>query len=361
MVAQISRRMRDSPCVHIRLVAAGFALLVASACTGGSSRPKLEQFVAAPRVDPELALAHADTGFPLVGTDGRSLGVLRVPGALENGSSPAWSPDGTRIAFTAATGARASGALLPPTDVYVMGVQGGAPHRVTTGRNALYPEWSPDGRWIEYSAVTRAGDGRTAALWIVHPDGTGATRLTHPANGAYDLAGPYNPRTGRIAFTRCAKPKLLTGGMEPDTCSVWTMNPDASGQRRLASESEQPAWSPDGRRIVFASARDHARRVSVGEDEQSWIRQIYVMGADGSGQHRFAETATDDRWPDWAPGGTVIAYEASGGVTTAATAVVVNADGTCARTVSPRLTGHLDIGYHTPAWRPGGVAARLTC
>jgi TolB protein len=306
-------------------------------------------------------LAHAGTGFRLVGQDGRSRGVLGLPRTLTSGASPAWSADGTSIAFTAATDARARGVLLPPTDVYVMGIAGGTARRVTAARNALYPEWSPDGRWVEYSAVTKAGHGRTAAIWIVHPDGTGATRLTHPAKGAYDLAGPYNPRTGRIAFTRCAKPVLLRDGMEPDTCSVWTMNPDASRQRRLAAESEQPAWSPDGRHIVFASARDHVARIRIGEDEDSWIRQIYVMDADGSSQRRLIATASDDRWPDWAPGGAVIAYETTSRQTSLTTAVVVNADGTCRHTVSPRLTGRFDVGYHTPAWRPGGVGAGLAC
>ena len=233
---------------------------------------------------------------------------------------------------------------------------------MTTGRNALYPEWSPDGRWIAYSAVTRAGNGRTASIWIVHPDGTGATRLNHPEDGAYDFAGPYNPGTGRIAFTRCARPQLLRNGMEPDTCGVWTMNPDASDQRPLASESEQPAWSPNGRHIVFASARDHAARIRVGADEQSWIRQVYVMDADGSNQRRLVAADSNDGWPDWAPGGTVIAYETTAGdFSVPATVAVINADGTCRRIVSPRLTGRFDAGYHTPAWRPGGVAARLTC
>jgi len=46
--------------------------------------------------------------------------------------------------------------LLPPTGVYVMDIHGGDAHRVTTGRNALYSEWSPDGRWIDYGAVARA-------------------------------------------------------------------------------------------------------------------------------------------------------------------------------------------------------------
>jgi TolB protein len=297
----------------------------------------------------------------LIADGGRVVRVVRLPESLQGPDSPSWSPDGSMIAFTADTDAPSKGPLLPPTDVYVASVPGGTIRRVTTRRNALYPEWSPDGRWIAYSAVTRAGEGRTAAIWIVHPDGTGATKLTHPADGAYDLAGPYNPRTGRIAFTRCAKPVLLSIGFEPDTCSVWTMNPDATDQRRLASESEQPAWSPDGRRIVFASARDHARRVSVGEDEQSWIRQIYVMDADGSGQRRLVVTAADDRWPDWAPGGAVIAYETTSRRTSLTSVAAVNADGTCGRTLSPPPKDRFDVGYHSPAWRPGGVVARLAC
>jgi Tol biopolymer transport system component len=297
----------------------------------------------------------------LVAESGDLVGVVKLPESLEGPDSPSWSPDGSMIAFTADTDAPSHGPLLPPTDVYVASLPGGAIRRVTTGRNVLYPEWSPDGRWIVYSAVAEADDGRTAAIWIVHPDGTGATRLTHPADGAYDLAGPYNPRTGRIAFTRCAKPVLLSGGMEPDTCSVWTMNPDATGQRRLAAESEQPQWSPDGRRIVFASARDHAARIRIGEDESSWIRQLYVMDADGSDQRRLLTTPNDDQWPDWAPGGAVIAYETTSRRTSLTTAAVMNTDGTCRQTVSPQLTGRLDVGYHSPTWRPGGVAARLAC
>jgi len=56
----------------------------------------------------------------------------------------------------------------------------------------------------------------------------------------------------------------------------------------------------------------------------------------------------------------VIAFETATGVSAPSTATVVNTDGTC-RTVSPRSTGRLDVGYETPAWRPGGVAARLAC
>jgi TolB protein len=347
--------------VTARLVAGVLTMFLAFGCSGGSGPPTLGPPVTAPPVPPELALAHPGTGVLLVGGDGRAVGAIQLPDSLQGGDSPAWSPDGTSVAFMANTDATSTGPLLPPTDMYVVSVPDGAPHRVTTGRNALYPYWSPDGRWIAYSAVSLVDGRRSAAIWMIHPDGTGARRLAAPRADVYVLAGPFNPRTGRIVFTRCSRPVLLPGGLEPDTCSVWTMNADAGDQRRLATESEPPAWSPDGRQIVYASARDHAARIRLGEDEDSWIRQLYVMNANGSGQHRLLVTATSDQWPNWAPGGAVIAYQTTSRRTSETTAAVVNGDGSCGRIVSPPLRNRLDVGYHSPAWRPGGVVSRLAC
>jgi hypothetical protein len=85
---------------------------------------------------------------------------------------------------------------------------------------------------------------------------------------------------------------------------------------------------------VFASARDHTARIRVGEDEDSWVRQLYVMTG-GTGQRRLVATASDDQWPDWAPGGAVIAYETTSCDTSQTTVAVVDAYGTCRRTTSP--------------------------
>jgi Tol biopolymer transport system component len=49
-----------------------------------------------------------------------------------------------------------------------------------------------------------------------------------------------------------------------------------------------PAWSPDGKRIVFASDRKH-----------SDLMDIYAMNADGGGQKRLTEGTIDNFWPDW--------------------------------------------------------------
>jgi Tol biopolymer transport system component len=316
--------------------------------------------VTAPRVSAELVTAGGGGALTLLNEDGIRTGGVALPRGLIGGGSPAWSPDGRQIAFTAATGDRSSSVLRPPTDVYVVSASGGPSRRVTTGRDAIDPAWSSDGRWIAYSAVRRLSGRLTSGIWIVRPDGSGARDLTPTRPGRFDLAGPYNPVTDVIAFTRCAQMPPLHNGMEPDTCGVWTMKPDGSDQHQLAVESESPAWSPDGLRIVFASARDHVARIPVGEDEDSWVRQLYVMDADGSHQHRLLSTTTSATDPSWAPGGAVIAYRTTTQQLFRTTVALVNADGSCLSTIPPPPP-RLGDGYLAPAWRPGGVVTQRAC
>ena len=67
------------------------------------------------------------------------------------------------------------------------------------------------------------------------------------------------------------------------------MRRDGTGARRLTRSpalDSTPAWSPDGRRIVFYSDR-------TGDDE------VWVMNADGTGQHRITRNGAADGVPDW--------------------------------------------------------------
>jgi Tol biopolymer transport system component len=323
-------------------------------CLGGSSGIKLGALVRPHAVAPELIAADSGHDLVLLAPDGSETGRLTPGGSLVSVDAPSWSPDGRSIVFTASRPGRVSNTvLLPPTDVYVIDATGRGLHRVTAGRNALYPQWSPDGRWIEYSKVTLVAGKRSAAIWIIHPDGSGAREITSAVANKFDLAGPYNPRSGTVAFTRCNVAAPLVGGLEPDTCGVWTMRPDGSQQRMLTRQSEQPAWSPSGRTIVFASARDHAGIVSVGIDNHTWIRQLYLMGADGNNQRRLLTTHTSDQAPQWAPGGNVLAYQTSTRQPDETVIAITNANGSCDRaTVQPG---------DSMAWRPGGTVGRLTC
>ena len=64
-----------------------------------------------------------------------------------------------------------------------------------------------------------------------------------------------------------------------------------------------PSWSPDGRRIAFASTRD-----DPDPNDNFIYSKIYVMNADGSGQTRLTYTSPFDYAPSWSPDGRRIAF-----------------------------------------------------
>lgn len=103
----------------------------------------------------------------LMGMDGRgAVNLTHTDGAHED--SPAWSPDGTRIAFIRSTGDDRA----PEADLWVMDADGSGQLQITsTGRAERWsaPSWSPDGRRIAYAA-----DGD---LHVVGADGRNPTRM----------------------------------------------------------------------------------------------------------------------------------------------------------------------------------------
>ncbi len=195
---------------------------------------------------------------------------------------PAWSPDGTKIAF--ASGRSGS------SDVYVMNADGTGTRRLTsTGQNDTHPTWSSSGQRI---AFARDGD-----IYTVAADRSDPRRISDVLVEESDPA--WSPDGAWIAYVR------RTPGTP--VRNVWVMRPDGSGRRALTRQNGRaftPAWSPDSRRIAFTTNAD-------GD-----LYELFTIGVDGKGLRRVSPTTGDNFEPSWSPDGAKIAYQEAGAIFT---------------------------------------------
>jgi TolB protein len=193
---------------------------------------------------------------------------------------PAFSPDGNHIVY-ADYGVGEVDTGLVGIEVWVMNADGTNKRQMTktttngltrTGidiRWACRPAYSPDGTKVVY-ASTQSG---RSEIWVMNVDGTNQKQLTFPGHPtAPDANFPsYSPDGTKIVFL---------GGYETEYGNIWVMNADSTHRTQLTSEpdsisSDEPAWSPDGKSIMFNSDR-------YDPNLQRRANQTWVMNVDGS-------------------------------------------------------------------------------
>ena len=212
--------------------AVGCLLLLTGCGSSGSSAPDIA-FVSSRDGDYAIYGMKADGSSQRRLTDER--GDTSTSAGVEFQTDPAWSPDGTRIAFASAR----EGSF----DIYVMNADGTGTKRLTSsGANDQGPTWSPDGSRI---AFARSDDG--GHVWLMNADGTGAHRLTDDDITA-EGEPAWSPDGRWIAYTHRASGS--------DLREIWVVHPDGSGRRsvtKLEAKSYAPAWAPDAKRLAFSA------------------------------------------------------------------------------------------------------------
>lgn len=242
---------------------------------------------------------------------------------------PAWSPDGSRLAYVV-QGSDPNG-TTGGSDIWIMNADGTDAHAVTDGLGSSWgPAWSPDGSDI---AFTRGSD-----IYLMDADGIHATNITSdpddPPGARFEPT--WSPDGEHIAF-------VGRGGDD----DLYLMRSDGTDVRLLFSGpgyQRELAWSPSGSTIAFAN---------VTEESGTDIGRFTLIDQTGTVVGRLSDLPPMAQAPTWSPDGRLIAFMANVAGSEREAIYLMNADGTDLRQVPG-----LPINASFPAWQPIPVEQR---
>ena len=315
---------------RVRLVALLAVAVAAMAAFPAAARPPgTNGQITFARFNPTLG----DTQVYVVNPDGN--GQRLVQGPNDVGEVPQWFPDGAHIATGGSSRPGGGSRIINPDDLTFREIDGQYPglfnpcgtpspdgtlllcetfsddgsqngiHTIRSsdgggltqitsnpGGDDIPGDWSPDGKRIVFDRI--GPDGNSEGLFVVNTKGTGLKQIT-PANFRLSSFGSWSPQGNDIVFSRHVTPDVHS--------SIWVVHADGTGLHEInvqpasacgganadpnADGCPEPAWSPDGTKIVFAKGK------STDVDAE-----IYTVNVDGTGLTQVTH-APGSGSPDW--------------------------------------------------------------
>ena len=229
-----------------------------------------------PRISPDnthvIFSSFAKRGLELVMYSLELGRMVSFPSYGGTNISPAWSPDGAKIAF--------SSSMHGHNEIYVADSSGANAKRLTvsTGHPDSSPVWN-----AKTGAQIAFVSGRTGLpqIYIMEADGTNVQRMT---DTGYAVSPSWSPNGQFLAFAW----RRNYGPGAPGGQDIYLMDVSTKQWVQLTHDSgvnDYPSWSPDGRHIVYESRR-------------SGKAEIWSMLADGNKQHALTSSGADYQ-PNW--------------------------------------------------------------
>jgi len=243
------------------------------------------------------------------GEEGGAVWTVRSSGGKEKflapGNSPAWSSDGSKIAFCAGT-------RRPPATakISIIPAEGGEAKELMNYDGAMTNlDWSPDGRSIAFS-YSRGNDAKNPILdsrmeiediYIISASGGEPKRLTQMDKKGFRFTSPrWSPDGKKIAF-RSLDYEGWEKGHQSEAIGIYTIDIGGGEPKLVTNEFGHWwfCWSPDGKNIIFPKQEKDSPG-PYGAD-----RRLYRISAEGGTPEKLNIMGM---MPDFSPDGKKIAY-----------------------------------------------------